>query len=423
MPEIKDTGIGWIGKIPIDWDIIKIGGIYSLRNTKVSDRDYPPLSVTMKGILPQLETSAKTNDHDNRKLVKKGDFAINSRSDRRGSCGISDYDGSVSLINTVLKPNMKVVNRYYNWLFHTTEFADEFYKWGHGIVDDLWTTNWQDMKKMSVPYPSVEKQEAIATFLDVQCSEIDALHADIEKQIGLLEQYKKSVITEAVTKGLDPYVEMKDSGIEWIGKIPKDWVLSRLKFYLQEPMKYGASETGVEYSDGLYRYIRITDIDSNGNLKNDGKLSLTPSQAFGYVLRNDTVLFARSGGTVGKSFMYKLSYGPSAFAGYLISAVTNIFKLHPKWLLYFTNTSVYWEWVNRIFTQATIQNIGADKYSNMPIVIAPIDKQESIIAYLDSKCAEIDSAIADKKKQLEILEAYKKSLIYEYVTGKKEVSV
>lgn len=130
MTGMKDSGIEWIGIIPNDWKIGRLGGLYSLRNTKVSDEDYPPLSVTMKGVIPQLETAAKTNDHNSRKLVKKGDFAINSRSDRRGSSGIATCDGSVSGINTILKPNGDMNPGYYNLLFHTTQFADEFYKWG-----------------------------------------------------------------------------------------------------------------------------------------------------------------------------------------------------------------------------------------------------------------------------------------------------
>lgn len=162
MREMKDSGISWVGEIPTNWTIRRIGGLYSLRNQKVSDKDYEPLSVTMKGALPQLETAAKTNDGDNRKLVRKGDFAINSRSDRRGSCGIADRDGSVSLINTILKPRNQMNARYYNWLFHTPMFADEFYKWGHGIVDDLWSTNWEEMKKIQIPVPSCAEQQKIA---------------------------------------------------------------------------------------------------------------------------------------------------------------------------------------------------------------------------------------------------------------------
>lgn len=197
--KMKDSGIQWIGKIPSHWNSGRIGGLYSVRNTKVSDKDYPPLSVTMKGIVPQLETAAKTNDGDNRKLVKKGDFAINSRSDRRGSCGISDYDGSVSLINTVLTPRTTMVPSYYNWLFHTVNFADEFYKWGHGIVDDLWSTNWQDMKKIIIPIPPLPEQTAIANYLNRRIAEIDATLNEKKEQLSTLTEYKKSVIYEYVT--------------------------------------------------------------------------------------------------------------------------------------------------------------------------------------------------------------------------------
>ena len=177
----------------------------------------------MQGILPQLSSAAKTDAHDDRKLLCKGDFAINSRSDRRGSCGISKYEGSISLINIVLKPRKSIEPNYYNWLFHSTMFSDEFYKWGHGIVDDLWTTNWQDMKHISIPTPSILEQQKISAHLDSKCTEIDSV---ISKTKATIEEYKKlkqSVITQAVTKGIIPNRPMKDSGIEWIGEIPQEW--------------------------------------------------------------------------------------------------------------------------------------------------------------------------------------------------------
>jgi len=197
--EMKHSGYEWLGYIPSHWTCTKIGALYKVRNQKVSDKDFPPLSVTMKGILPQLETAAKTNDGDNRKLVRRGDFAINSRSDRRGSCGISDYDGSVSLINTVLTPTGQMNARYYNWLFHTIQFADEFYRCGHGIVDDLWTTTWQEMKKIVIPTPSLDEQELIANYLDVRVAEIESCICEKKKEIEAFEAYKKSIIFEYVT--------------------------------------------------------------------------------------------------------------------------------------------------------------------------------------------------------------------------------
>lgn len=197
--KLRDSKTTWLGKIPAHWETSRIGSIYVLRNVKVSDTDFQPLSVTMKGIVPQLDSAAKTNAHDDRKLVRKGDFVINSRSDRRGSCGVSPLDGSVSLINTVLSPLDEMNPEYYNWLFHTTEFADEFYKWGHGIVDDLWTTGWKDMKRILIPYPPMDEQKEIARHLNGICKKIDCIISQKTEQLSVLADYKKSIIYEYVT--------------------------------------------------------------------------------------------------------------------------------------------------------------------------------------------------------------------------------
>lgn len=197
---MKDSGIEWVGEIPKTWEKVKFNAIYNNRNTKVSDRDYEPLSVTKKGIVPQLDTAAKTNDNDNRKLVRSGDFVINSRSDRRGSCGISSLDGSVSLINTVLEPrNSQIEPLYFDFLFHTVQFADEFYKWGHGIVDDLWTTNWNDMKNITLILPPKVEQQQIANFLDQKSTQIKKIIEYKKQQINQLTEYKSSLIFEYVT--------------------------------------------------------------------------------------------------------------------------------------------------------------------------------------------------------------------------------
>ena len=206
--KMRDSGVEWIGEVPEGWEVNLIGTFYSQRSEKVSDRDYAPLSVTMKGVLPQLSTVAKTDDGDNRKLVKKGDFAINSRSDRRGSCGISEYDGSVSLINTILMPRGEMDPRYYNWLFHTEAFADEFYKWGHGIVDDLWTTRWSEMKRIQIVAPPLPEQRAIADYLDGKCAAIDVAVDELKRGIEDCKVWKKVIITEATSFGLDDDVKL-----------------------------------------------------------------------------------------------------------------------------------------------------------------------------------------------------------------------
>lgn len=417
MKKMKDSKIDYIGEIPIEWKTSKYkyhcdsGMGNTITKVDLCDSGIPVYSATKENILFGYADKCNT-------VLRKGDMVIGAR----GTIGypkfIEDEIATCTQTTIFSRINDSIVKKYLFYCF--CAFQDEWNPQEGSGVPQLTIDNLNNGK---MPYPPLKIQKSIANFLDKKCSEIDSLSADIQSQIDVLEEYKKSVITEAVTKGLNPNVEMKDSGIEWIGMISANWTLSRLKYNLSTPMKYGASEAGIDYSEDLPRYIRITDITSDGKLKEDGKLSLTLAQASNYLLTDDTVLFARSGGTVGKTFLYTKECGLSAFAGYLISGVTNKAKMLPKWLWYFSLSNSYWEWANQIFTQATIQNIGADKYSNLPITVPNIDEQKEIIMYLDEKCAEIDAIIADKKAQLETLAEYKKSLIYEYVTGKKEVAL
>lgn len=422
MAEMKDSGTAWLGMIPKDWELSKISSIYELRTQKVSDKDYPPLSVTMNGIVPQLDSAAKTNAHDDRKLVKKGDFAINSRSDRRGSCGVSEYDGSVSLINTVMKPRDEMNLDYYNWLFHTIQFADEFYKWGHGIVDDLWTTNWQDMKHIDIPVPTLDEQKVIADYLNKAIPEIDALHTDIEKQIETLEEYKKSVITEAVTRGLDPDVEMKDSGIEWIGMIPKHWNVMRTK-YASENLSKGNGITKDEIkNDGNIQCIRYGEIYS----KYDGSIlkcfSKTKKELISspkYISKGD-ILFAGTGELVeeiGKNVVY-MGDGDCLAGGDIIVMKHN---QNPVFFNYALNSTYSQAQKSKGKAKLKVVHISAADIGNIFVAIPPKKEQKKIAIILEKKCFEINCAINEKKEQLDTLEQYKKSLIYEYVTGKKEV--
>ena len=272
-----------------------------------------------------------------------------------------------------------------------------------------------------VCFPPLAEQQRIADFLDEKCGEIDSIRSDIQKQIDILNDYKKSVITEAVTKGLNPKAKLKDSGIEWIGKIPEEWITKKLKYLTNQPLQYGANESGCDYDDSLPRYIRITDISMDNKLKDEGKLSLEYDKAKPYLLEDYDLLFARSGASVGKTFLYKKEYGTSAFAGYLIKASLDKKKVSPKFVYYNTLSCCYESWKQQAFTQATIQNIGAEKYNTFVIPVPPLPEQKAIADYLDEKCSAIDATIADKQRQLETLEEYKKSLIFEYVTGKKEV--
>ena len=414
MREMKDSGIDWIGTIPQDWQLSKIGSLYTQRNEKVSDKDYQPLSVTMQGILPQLATAAKTDDGDNRKLVRVGDFAINSRSDRRGSCGISPLDGSVSLINIILTPRTAMHPGYYNWLFNTTLFADEFYKWGHGIVADLWTTRWQEMKSITVPVPEYAEQERIAAFLDAECAEIDAV---LEKTRASIEEYKKlkqAVITQAVTKGIRGDRPMKDSGSVWFEEIPCNWVMKRIK-YLFHIKKDIAGKEGYTVLSITQRGIQPKDLS-----KNEGQIAANYSQ-YQLLAPGD---FAMNHMDLLTGWVDISKYSGVTSPDYRVFVLDDTEKNDSSYYLYLMQMCYF----NRIFygLGQGVSGMGrwrlqADKFMNFPVVVPPVDEQKEIVSYLNEKCKQLDTLIRNKQQYLTEIENYKKSLIYEYVTGKKEV--
>ncbi len=413
MRVMQDTGFKWLGEIPADWTLAKIGGLYSIRNEKVSDKDYPPLSVTNKGILPQLETAAKTNDGDNRKLVRVGDFAINSRSDRRGSCGTSPYEGSVSLINIVMTPRKTMVPTYYEWLFHTTQFGDENYRWGHGIVDDLWTTGWQEMKKITIPMPPIDEQQRIADFLTTKCTEIDVLIANVQAQIDVLEQYKRSVINETVTRGLNPDAAMKDSGIEWVGMIPAHWPVHPVYTYFGERKnknRFGTEDNLLSLSYG--RVVR-KDINTSDGLLPESFNTYNIVEAGDIIIRPTDL----------QNDKRSLRTGLVKEHGIITSAYIDLCPIKKVDSRYFHFLLHAYDVMKVFYNMGSgvRQGLNYSEFSRLMVFEPQYEEQVEIADFLDAKVAEIDGIIEQKKEQLEILDSYKKSLIYEYVTGKKEV--
>ena len=287
---------------------------------------------------------------------------------------------------------------------------------GYPAVDD------KDFVTLKFAIPSLLEQRRIVSYLDKTCAAIDKAIEAKQKQLEILDALRKSIIHKAVTRGLDDSVELKDSGVEWLEKIPKHWRIEKLKRLLSQPLMYGTNEAA-ELDDPEYpRYIRITDFGDNGTLKPESFKSLPPDKAEGYYLEEGDLLFARSGATVGKSFLFSNYKGLACFAGYLIRARTNKIKLFPKYLYYFTKSPAYFTWKNVIFTQATIQNISATKYAYLPVSVPSVNEQQLIIQYLDMKMKSLENMQSNLSDQISTLEQYRKSLIHECVTGKRRIT-
>lgn len=426
MRKFRDSGIDWIGRIPENWKTNKFKHLFRIKKIIAGKLGYDVLSVTQQGIKVKNITSNEgqiANDYSNYQLVFPNDFVMNHMDLLTGYVDVSKQDGVTSpdyRTFYAIHP-IEVINQYYLYIFQFCYKTRLFYNLGQGVSNfGRWRLPTEQQKEFVLPYPPVKEQQQIVDYLDKKCGEIDELIALQEQMIAQLTDYKQSVITEAVTKGLNPDAELVPSGIDWIGDVPKVWKVMPLKWILKKPLQYGANESGNTFDESLPRYVRITDI-LNNNLREDlQKQSLTEEQANGYILEDNDILFARSGATVGKAFIYKPKYGRCAFAGYLIRAQINN-QNDSNFVYYYTQSSAYEEWKKQIFIQATIQNIGADRYSILDIPIPPLSEQQSIATYLDTKCSEIDSLIAIKQQKIEELKEYKKSIIYEYVTGKKEV--
>lgn len=436
MDKMKKSGILWIGDIPESWSIIRTKHFSYMKGRigwqgLTSDEfiDNGPFLVTGTDFENgricwdrSYHISEKRYEEAPEIQLKIGDLLV-TKDGTIGKLAYVDYLPDKASLNShllVMRPlKDKYINRFLFWVLSSTVFVEYYSLVSDGSTMD--SLSQEKMGNFAFCVPPLDEQKDIADFLDKRCGELDVIISDLEKQIELLKSYKKALITEAVTRGLNKNVKFQDSGIEGIGYIPSHWRAKRLKYVLEKPLQYGANEAGDDYEEGLPRYIRITDITEGNRLKDDGKQCLSWKVARQYLLEDGDVLFARSGATVGKTYYYSNKVGPAAFAGYLIKAKTDKAQMLPRFLFYLTLGVGYENWKNSIFTQATIQNIGADKYAQLPVTVPPISEQVEILDYLETECDIIDSTIEDKIAQLSSIQQYRSLLIFEYVTGKKRV--
>lgn len=409
----KPSGISWIGEIPSHWEERKIRSLYALRSEKVSDKDFEPLSVSKQGITPQLEDAVKTDNGDNRKLVRIGDFVVNSRSDRKGSCGVSPYDGSVSLINIVTYPITPLVSQYYHLLFRSNDYIEEFYRLGKGIVADLWTTKYDEMRNIIVPFPPLDEQKKIVEFLSIKTSQIDAQQRERERELRLLDELKQAEIANVVTRGLNPDVPMKDSGIPWIGQIPAHWTTRRIKYLFKEE-----DEKNTDLSFQLLTFSRKKGIipfsDANEKAPSASDLSnykvIRPGQLLENRMQAWSGMFAKSEieGCVSPDY----SVFSAMSDDICVDFFAHLFRTN-QYIAHWANLSRgVGEGFNRLYT---------NQFHSVYALFPPIEEQKAIVDYIQQKNSAIDEMIANLRAEIDFLTEYKQRLIADVVTGQIKV--
>jgi type I restriction enzyme S subunit len=420
-PKYKASGLIWLGEVPESWALKRLGHYFDERRERASDTKFEPLSVTKYGIVPRLESAAKTQDGDNRKKVLAGDFVINSRSDRKGSSGLSPLDGSVSLICTVLI-STGLHGPFIHHLFRSSLFQEEYYRWGKGIVADLWSTNFSDMKNIVLGVPSEAEQIQIARFLDHETARIDALIEEQQRLIELLKEKRQAVISHAVTKGLDPTVPMKDSGVEWLGEVPEHWEVKQLKHVVDPStsITYGIVQAGPEFEGGI-PYIRTSDMSGEA-LPISGYPLTSPeideSYARSRVRPGDIVMSIRA--SVGRCLpvpdelkVANLTQGTAK-----ISAGQGITR---NFLLAFLNAEATQNYFDLMAKGATFKEITLDALRRTPVLLPPTGEQIKIDQFVARHAGLLNETCKQAIQSISLLQERRSALISAAVTGKIDV--
>lgn len=409
--DYKEAHAVWIDALPAHWDCKKLGSLFSERREKVSDKDYPPLSVAKAGVVPQLETAVKTDAGDNRKRVCAGDFVINSRSDRKGSCGVSRLEGSVSLINIVLIPTNDWNERYVHYLLRSQPFSEEYYRNGRGIVADLWTTRYSEMKSIVLPVPPLEEQDQIVRFLDWKVSKINSLIEIKKKQIAVLQRIKDVRIREIVKKGLNDNCNFKDSGIDYIGCIPEHWkVFLNGRLFKEKSRKFEGDELVLSLSqkDGLLPYKDMTERSLHTASYDNWKL----------VFPNDLVL---------NRFKAHLGVFFSSMYQGIVTFHYGVFE--PK----MDANSKYYEALYHTSEYRTVyagrsngmtvglQNLSNQNFYSVYTIYPPIEEQNAIVDKIDTLERKTKDAVAKINDYVEKLHELRARIIADTVTGQIDV--
>ena len=410
---MKPSGTAWLGNIPATWDCKKIGSLFTQRKVKVSDKDYPALSVSKIGVTPQLETAVKTDNGDNRKLVKTGDFVINSRSDRKGSCGVSALDGSVSLINIVLKPRQEWNERYVHYLLRSQPFSEEYYHYGRGIVADLWTTRYSEMKNILLPIPPRAEQDQIVRYLDWQVSKINKLISTKKKKIELLREQKRNMVSSIVFHGIDSTVDKGSIPLKFVDWIPAHWNAIRGKYLFSEHDI--RSETGEEE---LLSVSHITGVTP----RSQKNVTMFKAESLvGYKVCDVHDIAANI------KWMWQGAIAVSQYKGVISPSYCTLHQIEgayeERYLDYLLRAKPMVDEYLRLSTgiRKSRLRLYPDQFLAMYFPVPPFEEQSRIADYIEEKAKGIDELIAKTEKQISIISELKTRCIADVATGQIDV--
>lgn len=403
----KDSGVEWIGEIPEHWEVRKLKNLAKICNGK----DYQNISME-KGGYPVYGTGGE--------FARCEKFLYNKPSVLLGRKGTIDnplivtepFWTSDTMYYTEI--NEDVITKFFFYLVKQINF--DRYRYGSAVPS--MTKSVYD--EMYFPYCQLPEQTQIVSYLDEKTALIDKLISVKQRKIELLKEKRTALIDQAVTKGLNPNVKMKDSGVEWIGEIPEHWEITRFKYDSTSPVKYGLNISSDSYKEEGIRFIRITDIAESGVLICENGVFLekkdVPKE---FLLKKNDVLFCRSGHTVGKSYLHQED-GEFTSGGYLVRFNFQN-SVEARFIFLLGKTKFYWDWIKLNSVVSTIENVNGDKFQNFQYARPPFPEQAQIVSYLDEKTKEIDDLLNIEQKKIDLLKEYRQSLISEVVTGKIKV--
>lgn len=417
----KDSGIAWIGEIPEHWELRKGKYLFRLRNSKGNNNAILLAATQKYGMIPQSQIEGvvqvkQDTDLNTFKTVHKNDYVISLRS-FQGGFEMSEYEGVCSPAYQVFYSTIPCCNNFFKYMFKSYGFVSQINAFTLGIREGK-NIQYDDFSLMKLPLPSLQEQQSIAIYLDQKCGEIDELITLQEEMITKLQRYKQSVITEAVTKGLDKNVPLKDSGIEWIGKIPEHWNIIKTKNAFKIISGATPKTDNMTYWDGEIIWITPADYKTEDRIIKSGKRNITLAglnSCGTSIIPENSIIFSKRA-PIG---LVAINIVPLCTNQGCISCIPKSF-VSSKYFYYLM--SVLTEWFELFGSGTTFKELSTNNFANFSLSQPPITEQQSIADYLDQKCSEIDELISIKQQKIEKLKDYKKSLIFECVTGKRKVS-